>query len=242
MPMSWTEDDWPLLNRGHPLSLQGSAHSLYTYDWPHKWHDNFNTSGLQLGWYRKNTPVKDSEINLVDRAGYLRIRPGPYKLSSPASPAAIFRKLQHNCGVWKTRLSFSPDEMQSEAGTVAYWNYFTWSSIGIHRTTTGGREIIFTPAEGQSATAKLTSFETEVDLVIAINPLALRFGFQEAQPGASRVSADAGVNWIGESSSTSLTQNPAVGNSFTGLMLGLYAFSEKDRSASFADFAFCEFL
>lgn len=240
--MSWSDNDWPVLNQGYPLGLKGVARGLYTYEPPRKWHDSFTASTLQLGWYRKNTAVKSSDISLSSRPGFLRMRPGPYKLSTPTSPTALFRKLTHSTGVWKTRLSFFPDVLHSEAGTVAYWNYFTWASIGIRRNSNGEREIAFTSTDGDTKTTNIALPKAEVDLVIGLVGTTVQFGFQEVKPMMTRVPTDASIIWIGQVLSESLTKSPPVGNPFTGLMLGIYAFAEVDSSASYADFAFAEFL
>lgn len=243
MPVSWTDDEWPTLNYGKPISLIGTANArgLYMYDFPHKWHDNFLSSRLQLGWYRKNTPLKpDSDMSLSE--GYLRIHPGPYKLSSPASPTALFRKQQHKEGIWKTRLLFQPDKARTEAGTCIYWNYFTWSSIGIRKAADGGREIGFSTQDGTWDTAKLESDISEVDLAIRCQRLHYSFGYHEVKTGATKVSADADIMWLGQISTSAMTKDPPCGNPFTGMMFGLYAFAEMQRGMKPADFAFAEFI
>ena len=241
--MTWSKDDWPILNRSEPLSLKTAASGTYMYDQPRKWHDNFKGSKLQLGWYRKNTPLKpESEISLTERPGYLRIHAGPNKLSSPSPPSAIFRKLLHLEGVWKARVAFFPDKARTEAGTVAYWNYFTYCSIGVGCNSEGARQIVFTSSSGDRSIAAVASPKAEIDLVTTIGAHTLQFGFQEVHPNAERVSADSGIHWLGEVKSETLTRSPLVGNPFTGLLLGLYAFSEMKESQIFADFAFAEFL
>lgn len=245
MPVSWTDDDWPILNYGKPISLRGTAaaRGLYNYDFPRKWHDDFRSTKLQLGWYRKNTPIKpDSDMSLSERPGYLRIHPGPYKLSSPASPTAIFRKQQQKTGIWKTRLSFQTQRDREEAGTCVYWNYFTWSSIGIRKSLDGRQQVILTTPSGLQLDEKLEASTTEVDLAIECEGLRYKFGYHEVKKGATKVSADADIKWLGQVSTKSMTIDPPVGLPFTGMMFGLYAFSEMQRGMTPADFAFAEFL
>lgn len=245
MPMSWSEDHWPQLNYGKPITLRSvaKARGLYNYDWPQKWRENFIGPRLQLGWYRKNTAVKaGSDISLTERSGYLRLHPGPYKLSSPASPVALFRKQVHKQGIWRTRLSFLPEIAATEAGTVVYWNYFTWSSIGVRRAPSGGREVTFTPVEGDKASAELKSPGSEVDLVIECQPSKYRFGYHEVEEGARRVASEAHISWLGDIATASMIVDPPIGMSFTGMMLGLYGYSEMQRGLAPADFAFAEFL
>lgn len=245
MPMSWPEDDWPQLNYGKPISLTSTARArgLYVYDWPRKWHDNFVGPKLQLGWYRKNTASKpEFDISLTERPNYLRLYPGPHKLSSPASPVALFRKQQLKEGTWKTRLSFSPEVANTEAGTAVYWNYFTWTSIGVRRADSGGRQIVFTPTEGEAIAVDLRNSSSEIDLVIECKKQSYRFGYQEVAESAKRIPTDKDISWLGEVSTNGMTKNPPIGHVFTGMMLGIYAYSDMQRSLVPADFYFAEFL
>lgn len=49
------------------------------------------------------------------------------------------------------------------------------------------------------------------------------------------------ITWVGEVSNNTMTRAPPVGASFTGMMLGLYAFGERQPCLTPADFEFAEF-
>ncbi|KAK5942797.1 hypothetical protein PMZ80_005363 [Knufia obscura] len=244
VPVSWSDDEWPELNHGRPIALQtvAPARGIYMYDQPTKWSETFNSPKLQLGWYRKNTAVKpDSDCTLTARPGYLRLYGGPFRLNKPNSPTALFRKQLHRQGVWRAKLSFEPGSTNCEAGTAVYMDYFTWSSIGVRRASSGVRQVVLTLAEGEVVSADLKTDDAEIVLAIECQESMYRFGFEEAVK-TDKNSTEGGFQWLGETSTETMTRYPPVGLPFTGMMFCLYSFGEMQRSPTPADFAFAEFM
>lgn len=171
-----------------------------------------------------------TDYSLTERPNYLRLHGGPYNLSVPASPTMFLRKQTHHFCRWETRLSFEPTVAETEAGTVVWLNYFTYSSIGI-RKDGKGRFIRFRPSKGDTVEHRLDT-QTAVTLSVDCGT-EYRFGYREGtQPN---------VHWIGSVSNIAATAAPPVGANFTGMMLGLYAFGERQRCLAPADFAYAEF-
>ena len=50
------------------------------------------------------------------------------------------------------------------------------------------------------------------------------------------------MQWIGEVDTEIMTADPPVGMSFSGMMLGLYAFGEMEGCLVPADFEYAEFM
>lgn len=243
LPVSWPEDDWPTFNRGNPVNLLTSARGTYIFTPSHHWSDDFGRPQLQLGWYRKNTPPQpSSDYSLTENPGHLRLFGGAYSLSSPASPTLFLRKQKRRHGIWRTRLSFQVYSVKHEAGTVVYWNYFTWSSIGIRASQDGGRVIKYTPAEGKPVEIALKSAEKDVVLAIQCLDNSYKLGFEELTEKAKGGSSKDGMQWVGEVSNRVMTKDPPEGLPFTGMMFGLYAFGEMEPVLTPADFAFAEFM
>ena len=97
-------------------------------------------------------------------------------------------------------------------------------------------------------------------LHIRAEPLSYRLGFQHVpsstpsssssssdhQTTATKSDSDFGIesntiHWIGEVSIDTMTRDPPVGASFTGMMFGLYAFGEREPCLEPADFRWAEF-
>ena len=244
IPVEWA-NDWPIFNQGQKVSLTITTPHLIQSDAPSPptWRDNFDTPTLQLGWYRKNTPVGIEDYSLTERRGHLRLHGGPYDLSVPASPTLFLRKQTHRVCTWTTNLSFHPTSPSTEAGTVLWWNYFTYSSVGIRRAADGRRIVRFRPADGQHVDRVLeeTSEGKEgesIQLIIECGDI-YRFGFRAKSPN-SGLGLNAPINWIGQVTNRAMTVSPPVGMAFTGMMFGLYAFGERQPCLVPADFQYAD--
>ncbi|KAH8694154.1 glycosyl hydrolase [Talaromyces proteolyticus] len=230
IPVEWV-DDWPIFNRGHKVSLLCTGPGVYHYEASISWRDDFSTPKLQLGWYRKNTPLK-VDYSLTVRSNLLRLYGGPYNLSVPASPTLLLRKQTHRFCRWETRLSFHPSSTIAEAGTVVWWNYFTYASIGI-RTNGENRFVRFRDTMGRFTERKLKGYNSDVVLCIVCGDAYL-LGFREVGDESEK------FQWFDEVSNAAMTADPPIGLSFTGMMLGLYSFAEGQPSSSPADFHYVE--
>lgn len=182
--------------------------------------------------YSLDTPFKTTDTSLSAKPGNLTLYGGPYDLSAPACPTAWFRKQTSRCGVWSTILDFDPVNTKSEAGTVVYMNYLTYTSIGIRRAFGSEKKVIrFRPAKQAVEDVELST-TGPVELLIQAHDLKYTFGYQET--GAE-------VKWLGEVDIDVMTENPAVGAAFTGMMFGLYAFGELEPALAPASFGYAEF-
>ncbi|RAH59455.1 glycosyl hydrolase [Aspergillus piperis CBS 112811] len=233
-PVDW-KDDWPIVNSGQKIPLHSESFYLYELSVPVAWRDDFSDSELQLGWYRKNTPVV-RDYSLTERPGFLRLYGGPYNLSVPACPTLFLRKQTHRFCTWETRLSFHPRNQVCEAGAVVWWTYFTYSSVGIRLGKNGQRIVRLRSPGGEVVDFGLRHSQSDVRLVIECGD-SYRFGFQELSDVESD---DALIEWIGEVDNSSMTAAPPVGVAFTGMMLGLYAFGERQRCLDPADFHYAQ--
>ncbi|KAG9655804.1 glycosyl hydrolase, partial [Aureobasidium melanogenum] len=140
MDVSW-ENNWPIFNWGRKLQpmFEAEAEPAQLVS---AWRECFQKSEhLAPGWYHKNTPLK-REYSLQERENYLRLWGGPYDLQSLESPTLVLRKQTLARGIWETRLDFQTQYQYCEAGTVVYWNPYSFSSIGIRKGVNGDNRII----------------------------------------------------------------------------------------------------
>ncbi|KAF2033914.1 hypothetical protein EK21DRAFT_57706 [Setomelanomma holmii] len=237
LPVRW-ENDWPIFNDGIPVTLQMTGPRAYERDEDKSWRDDFDRNELSLGWYRKNTPIK-KDYSLKDRPEYLTLHGGPYTLSTPASPTMYLRKQRHWPVVWETQVDFEPNSPRVEAGTVVWWNYTSFASIGLRMQVKDGasqRFIRFTPPSNTGDTVDSPiSIEGEVEFIVDCTATSYRFGYHE------RSSEGDEWIWLGEIDTQILTRNPEIGQPFTGMMLGLYSFGDLEPVLTSAHFAFAEF-
>ncbi|KAH9874842.1 hypothetical protein J1614_004329 [Plenodomus biglobosus] len=238
LPVRW-ENDWPIFNEGRPVTLKMKGPKMYEVQENKRWRDDFTGDKLAPGWYRKNTPAR-TDFSLTDRPGHLTLHGGPYTLSMPTSPTLFLRKQQHWPVTWETQLDFQPVMPRVEAGTVVWWNYTCFASIGIRQAQVSGqgqRVVRFTPpANAGEFVEKVVGSHGEIKFVVDCTATSYRFGYREsgAQQGDD-------WEWLGEVDTQIMTRNPDIGQPFTGMMLGLYAFGELQPALAPAHFAYAEF-
>lgn len=91
----------------------------------------------------------------------------------------FLRKQTTRQTLWTTQLNYRPDSARTEAGTVVWWNYSTYSSIGIRRSSSGSRFVRYCPAAGDVVHCPLQTKEADVLLLIDCHNLEYRLGFVE---------------------------------------------------------------
>lgn len=175
---------------------------------------------------------------MTEKPNHLRLFGGPYNLGIPTCPTLFLRKQSSCKTTWRTQLSFQPQSSRTEAGTVLWWNYFTYSSLGIrlHPDDKSKRILRFKPAKGKEVIVLLKYTDSKVKLLIECGE-AYKFGFSELLG-----EGEDEVQWIGEVDTEIMTADPLVGMSFSGMMLGLYAFGEMEGCLVPADFEYAEFM
>ncbi|KAK7713289.1 hypothetical protein SLS64_004538 [Diaporthe eres] len=128
-------DDWPIFNEGKNITLltrgrDSQVERLRPGDVPLEWQADLKRSNLELGWYQKNTPLKQS-YSLTERPGYLRLWGNCYDLSSPEAPAMLLRKQTSYFQTFEVTMEFSTQRLGCEAGIVLWWSQFSYATIGI---------------------------------------------------------------------------------------------------------------
>lgn len=175
----------------------------------------------------------------------LRLYGGPYNLSIPAAPTMFLRKQACKSCVWRARVSFTPTTQHEEAGLVVWWNYLSYSSIGVRKQrhegivagSPGPREVRLRPVQGAAVTRELEFPSSDVDLYVRCGA-GYELGFRES--GAASSEGGAQVHWLGRINNEVMTSAPSVGMAFSGMMVGLYAFSDYQKSLNPADFYYLE--
>ncbi|KAF3079638.1 hypothetical protein TWF102_002789 [Orbilia oligospora] len=244
VPVSW-EDDWPVFNYGSKITLLGKAPDTYHVRDAETWFDDFGKSDLEPGWYHKHTPLKQ-EYSLTSRRGFLRLHGGPYNLTVPECPTMLLQRQIRANIVWTTELEFYPDRKTYEAGTVVWWNSYTFSSVGIRVTESGQRYIAVKQAfDGkggfEESQHELPEGKFPVQLHIKALPLEYHLGFSfptggEPDHHLKRTKTD--ITWLSSVSTRTMTLLPPIGNAFAGMMFGVYSFGELERCLVPADFSY----
>jgi beta-xylosidase len=142
--------------------------------------------------------------------------------------------------VWETQLDFQPDVTRVEAGTVLWWNHTCYASIGIALADRNGQSqrVIRLTRPDVEPVERVISEKGEVKLIIDSTPQSYRFGYLEINEGTQQ---KAEWTWVGDIDTQIMTRNPHIGQPFTGMMMGLYAYGELQPVLTPAHFAYAEF-
>lgn len=178
---------------------------------------------------------------MTARPDELTLYGGPYTLSMPTCPTLFLRKQKHWPVVWETQLDFQPEVPRVEAGTVVWWNYTCYASIGVTLVNRDGRlqRAIRLSGPGMEAKEAFISERGAVRLIIESTATTYRLGFEEVNQDTQQKSQD--WTWLEEIDTQVMTKSPEVGQPFTGMMMGLYSFGELQPVRSPAHFAYAEF-
>lgn len=195
---------------------------------------------LELGWYRKNTPLKAFH-SLTERPGYLRIRGGCYDLCSPEAPSLLLRKQESFHDRFSATLEFTPSRKGYEAGISVWWSMYSFASIGVTCVFHNG-EIIPTvvcrlptgvagklkttyPAIASKSTPEVFDASAPAQLSAQATPMTYTLSLVQGQS-----------NWNFSFNTEDLCVMPPVGGAFTGTMFGIYSFGDWEPVLDPADF------
>ncbi|KAI5460362.1 glycosyl hydrolase [Mariannaea sp. PMI_226] len=227
------QDDWPIFNSGKNITLKtagrGPLIPTQAVISEKRWAADLSKETLELGWYQKNTPLKQS-YSLAEKPGSLRLYGTCYDLSSPESPAMLLRKQTSYNQTFHATMEFSPRKAGYEAGVVIWWNQYSYAAIGIVAVTEDGKvrrkAIIRKPKQGNEIGTETSSGDQPIKFKIEATPTTYSLHISTLDSALeSSVSA------------RDLTVAPPVGGSFTGVMFGLYSLGKGEPVLDPADFS-----
>lgn len=231
VPVRW-EDDWPVFcpDTGR-VEMCYQALDLPAHPWPERpVCCQFESDRLGAEWVTVRTPRRKF-YSLTERAGYLRLYPGPETLRETSHSAFLGRRQQHMQYAVRTVLEWDPQE-QEESGVVLLMNhrfhfrfvYGQWEGqkkIRLIRCFDGREEIL--------AEKMWNAGKTYLRVTAHLQDLAFYVGKEEE---VWELVAD-------HVSGTLLSKEIAGG--FTGTVLGLYASANGQESQNTADFDWFEY-
>lgn len=231
-PVSWTEDNWPVVNKNGSIESIMFAPRLPEQPWKTEpARDEFKNLQFGLEWNFLRNPHED-EFSLTERPGYLRLKGSAVTMSGQDSPAFAGRRQTNLTCRAATRLSFTPQHENEEAGLVLRGNEKNHYEIGI--TLKDGRRQVFFRGILEGKTSETVRYQEigpgDVVLSVEASPLSYRFFYQQG-PGSPK---DLGTALTRDLSSEKI-------GGFTGVHVGIYATGNGQSSTSPADFDWFEY-
>ncbi|KFA50105.1 hypothetical protein S40293_06381 [Stachybotrys chartarum IBT 40293] len=238
------ENDWPIFNGGANVALQTTGRkpvqqSAGQAENGVKWRADLSRHNLELGWYHKNTPLKNCH-SLTERPGFLRLYGNCYELTSPESPALLLRKQSSYNETFSARLSFRPSRLGYEAGVVLWWNQYSHAAVGVASVKLSNDAqplptVVLREPTGKNGDIKISyplleagkDLDTDEPIHISIRARPTEYQL-DVSISEHRASASF--------ASETLTIFPPVGGAFCGAMYGIYSFGKNEPVLDAADF------
>ena len=236
-PVTWSDDNWPVVNSNGTLELTLPAPKLPQHPFKEPpARDDFNDDELALQWNFLRNPY-EGDFSLTARPGYLRLNGSAVTLNDQDSPAFVGRRQTNfNCAA-STLLEFDPKSENEEAGLVARGFDRFHYDIGV-TLRQGRRQVFFRKVLKGETIEPIQYVDVQpgpVTLSVKASPLSYEFSFQSSA-GDSKV--------LG----TALTKGLSVekigfdrGMCFTGVYFGMYATGNGQKSTTPADFDWFEY-
>lgn len=228
-PVTWDEDGWPVINGGHPVTLEMEAPLLPQQPWPAlPARDDFDSIQPSLCWNFRRNPDPDT-WSLTERPGWLRLKANRETLNGTGAKAFLGRRQQHfNCQV-RTLISFEPSSPNQEAGLTILMNDEHHYEIAL--TVRGGIRTVIVRRRIGDLSAEVAACPAPAgDLLLAINADADQYTFSFGPSTESLTPLASGL-------ARYLSTNVADG--FTGAYFGLYA-AGQGQPADFDWFSYQE--
>ncbi|KAM0205801.1 hypothetical protein ACHAPA_009189 [Fusarium lateritium] len=230
------KDDWPVFNDGKNITLETAGRDLITSASKpglHAWSADLSRDTLELGWYQKNTPIKQS-YSLTERPDVLRLYGNCYDLTSPECPAMLLRKQTSYNQIFRAKMDFKPTVRGYEAGVVLWWSQYSYASLGVVATQCDDGKLE-SKIGYKGATGKAGEFVTSTVDFSSLDSVEFTIRAYATKYELS-LTAGGKKSEVFTVEANTMTVMPPVGGCFTGVMLGIYSFGRNQPVLDPADF------
>lgn len=219
-PVTWDEEGWPMVNQ-----LQGPSYIQQAPDLP--WtpypvpgpRDDFDQEQLAPCWIHVRNPKRE-EISLTKRPGWLTLRACPYDLCELEAYNQILRREQEFCYTGETLLEMTPEKDGQEAGLTCYYGTACYMKAAFVRDQ--GLKVRLTKNDNREFTvlgeACLPENTQRIWLRVQVEGLRRVFFYSLDGEKFTEVGREEAATYLGD-------EGVRVSKSFTGTMVGMYAYN-----------------
>ena len=231
-PVSWSKDNWPVVNSTGTLEQTMPAPKLPQHPWKEEpARDDFDKPQLRLEWNFLRNPY-DADWSLSERRGFLRLHGSAVTLNDIDSPALVCRRQTTLGCTASSRLFFDPQHTNEEAGLVVRGNEKNHYDVGV-TLRDGKRQVFFRKVlngKPEIAMAYEPIGKGPITLLVEAEPLSYKF---------SAIDGKGPPKELGTALTRDLSSEKIGG--FTGVFIGLYATGNGQKSTTPADFDWFEY-
>ena len=228
-PLKFSENHWPIINSNQPIDKVMNAPIINNntdYVRPLEYKANFKSQHLGPEWLYIRNPIYEN-YSLTERPGFLRLRGSKVTLSDCDSPTFVgHRQTAAECTI-ATTLSFTPKNLNEEAGISIRANEVNHLDIGITKLE-NNYQVFYRAIQNEKIINKVTfeiSNTEPIELLIEAEPSSYKFYFRESNSEKIYLGSSPTKHFVYESIGT-----------FMGVVVGLYASGNGKQSTVPADF------
>jgi alpha-N-arabinofuranosidase len=231
--LEWTDDGWPVIGNDGTVELEMCAPGLpprAPFEGPAP-RDDFDHDELSLCWNFVRNP-SPSSFSLRERPGFLRLHGQRASLDDLGSPAIVGRRQQHFACCVRALCDFNPTGEGLEAGLVVRANEENHYDLVI-AVVDGRRVARLRLRTGGVTTLGAPRPVPDGPLELHVRATAERYEFAVNSPGHAEL-------WLGSAETAPLSSESA--HTFTGVFLGMFAWSSADEPTVPADFDWFDYV
>jgi xylan 1,4-beta-xylosidase len=231
-PVRWSDDGWPIVNAGAPVSLRMNPDQALppAHPWPAPTaRDDFEGPSLGLDWNFLRS-ARDDRWSLTARPGHLRLQGSAASLDEIGTPAFVGRRQRHFRASVRARLDFTPRTQADRAGLVLRANEDNHYELAL----TGG------PGERRVQLSTRVDGKTTRIGEQRAGDAPVELGIEAFADHYELLFVDGGeVRQLGRVPTAPLSTESAGG--FTGVYIGMFATSTAATPMPPADFDWFEY-
>ena len=240
-PITWTADEWPIVNRLQGPSCQQIKPVIHGADSPcGKISHGFGVNELSKEFMTPRTPTPNG-IQVSD--GILTLEGSHIDLNSMHAKNVVVRRQSDFIFTCIVTMDFSSLGNGQDAGMTCYYDENTYLKFGVYHKNDQYEIAVFEKIDEDEHVAfsknvtneimtQLSDGETKIKLQIDTEYLKRSFSFSISNSEMESLGALENVYYICD-------EGIRKGKRFTGAMIGVYAFAgEAECKVSFADFQY----
>jgi len=230
-PVTWTEDGWPRVGADGIVRPEYPVPDLPEHVWATEpMRDDFDGAKPGLAWSFVRNPYA-ADWSLTEKPGFLRLRGSKVSAREQDSPAYVCRRQTAFDFVASTRMDFTPEAPNEEAGLLVRADDANHYDFVI--TMRGDRRVALLRQFLQNKEAALNSVEIGAgDVVLRICGTDRDYTFWVQEEGRTAVQ-------VGTAATKNISTEIITG--FTGVFIGMYASGNGRANTNPADFAWFDF-
>jgi len=223
-PITWTQDGWPLVNKLKGPSALQIKPNLTDHQWENHDSDDFDEPALDKEWMFPRPPEKDGYA-LHD--GCLWIKGSKEPMHSIKAKNIVVRRQKHFAFTTVTKMILINMTKNQEAGMTCYYDENSWIKFGIFSQSSGKNQIKVVERIGElqregTTCAQMDASQKVLYLRIKTHYFEREFSYSYDGIHYETLLTLDNVNYLSD-------EGIKIGKRFTGAMVGMYAYADRDE-------------